>query len=65
MTERIYAEHANGYSGVLYGKSSMSIYYEGREILHSGSRTPQTYAQLMDALETMPELMEMLRRENP
>jgi len=54
-------EHPNGFKAVLYGKRSMSIYTpEGRECLHTGSRSPQTEEQVMECLEEMPELLETL-----
>ena len=60
----IKCEHPNGYSGVLYGKSSMAIYdKDGHECLHTCSRTPQTEAELYEVLETMPETMEIIARE--
>ena len=57
----ITATHPNGYSGVLYGKSSMIIRdVNGHEVLHTGSRTPQTEAELYEVLEGMPKLFDML-----
>ena len=57
MANRIY-EHPNGYTAVLYGKSSMSINDpDGNEVLHTGFRTPNTKEEVMDVLEGMPEFM--------
>lgn len=57
----IKVEHPNGYTGVLYGKSSMSIKdQEGREVLHTGSRNINTEAELYQHLEEFPEFMKML-----
>lgn len=57
----IKVEHPNGYMGVLYGKSSMSIYdKDGHECLHTGSRTPQTKTELYEVLEEMPRTMEII-----
>lgn len=51
----------NGYRGVLYGKSSMSIYGpNGREVIHTGHRTPNTLEELTKQVDSMPEFMEML-----
>lgn len=59
----IKAEHPNGYMGILYGESSMSIYDEdGHEILHTGSRNIDTKAELYELLEGMPNLKEMCRQ---
>jgi hypothetical protein len=53
----------NGYSGRLYGKSSMSIYNpEGDLVLHTGSRKPQTLEELKDAVDNFPTFFEMLRK---
>lgn len=57
----IKAEHPNGYMGILYGESSMSIYDEnGHEILHTGSRNIDTEAELYELLEGMPEFVEIM-----
>jgi hypothetical protein len=51
----------NGYTGVLYGKSSMIIYdADGKEVLHTGSRTPNTLEELKEVVEKMPKLMREL-----
>jgi hypothetical protein len=53
----------NGYSGRLYGKSSMSIYNpQGEEVLHTGSRTPQTYGELKSLVDDYPDFERMLLR---
>ena len=53
----------NGFRGVMYGKSSLSIYYpDGMEALHTGERTPQTLSELMHIVDEMPDFMEMLAR---
>ena len=50
--------HGNGYSGVLYGESSLSIYgLDGKEVLHTGSRNINTEQELYDILGMMPKLM--------
>lgn len=57
----IKVEHPNGYLGVLYGESSMSIYdKDGHEVLHTSSRTPQTEQDLYQILDGMPELLKAL-----
>lgn len=59
----IKVEHPNGYLGILYGESSMSIYDEnGHECLHTGSRKVQTETELYELLEGMPNLKEMCRQ---
>ena len=50
-----------GYRGVLYGKSSMSIYGpDGKEVLHTGSRTPNTLEELKEVVDKMQEFVKML-----
>lgn len=57
----IKVEHPNGYMGILYGKSSMSIYDEdGHEILHTGIRNINTKAELYELLEGMPKFVEIM-----
>ena len=57
----IKVEHPNGYMGVLYGKSSMSIYdKDGHECLHTGSRTPNTEEELYEVLGNMPKFEQMV-----
>lgn len=60
MSERIEYRSENGYRGVLYGKSSMSIKdKDDNEVLHTGFRSVNTLEELKEAVETMPKLMEM------
>ena len=59
----IKVEHPNGYSGVLYGRGSMTIYdKDGNEVLHTWARNAQTRQDLYEELETMPEFLELLRK---
>lgn len=51
----------NGYSGVLYGTSSMTVFNpEGKAVLHTGNRNVQTFDELKVLVDTMPEFMEKL-----
>jgi len=53
--------HGNGYSGVLYGESSLSVYNpEGKEVLHTGTRNVNTEQEVLDLLDAMPTMMEIL-----
>lgn len=53
----------NGYSGRLYGKSSMSIYNpQGEEVLHTSCRALQTLEELKEAVDTFPTFFVMLRK---
>jgi len=59
--ERLEYTSANGYSGILYGKSSMAIVNpEGKEVMHTGHRTPNTFEELKEIVDTMPEFIEKL-----
>lgn len=60
--EIIEVTHENGYSGKLYGKSSMSIFHDGKEVLHTGFRAINTETELYEQLSKMPQFMEMLGR---
>lgn len=57
---KIMVEHENGYYGCLYGKSSMSIYKDSKEVLHTGSRSISTADELYEILSEMPSFMEKL-----
>lgn len=52
--------HKNGFSAILYGKSSMSILKNGREVLHTGSRAINTEKEVMELLEKQPGFMELM-----
>lgn len=56
MRETKIVKHPNGYTGVLYGKSSLSVRFNGREVLHTGSRNVDTSEVLYELLERMPEI---------
>lgn len=54
---------SNGYRGVLYGTSSMSIYDStGTEVLHTGSRVVNNLEELKTVVEQMPELSMQLEK---
>ena len=59
-TTRVY-KSSNGYEGILYGKSSFSVFdSDGNEILHTGARSFNTYSELVDTIERMPEILDLL-----
>lgn len=60
MENEIKVEHPNGYSGILYGKKSMVIFHNNKEVLHTGFRNINTREELYQNLEKMPEFMKML-----
>lgn len=54
----------NGYKGVLYGKSSFSIYdRDGKKIFHTGSRTINTYEELIKEVEDFPDFLKILKTQ--
>ena len=63
MGEVIKYTSENGYTGVLYGKSSMSIYDpEGHECLHTGFRNINAYEELVETVNEQPEFMKALEK---
>lgn len=53
-------KHINGYSAVLYGKSSMRVYFGEKEVLHTGFRNVNTENEVMKLLENMPDFMRII-----
>lgn len=63
MSNTIKYTSDNGYTGVLYGKSSMVIYKpDGTESMHTGSRSINTYEELVKVVDKHPKFIEMLRK---
>lgn len=59
-----YVSERNGYSGVLYGRSSMSIYdQQGHEVIHTGFRAGNTLEYLKVVVDTADKLRAMLNGE--
>lgn len=52
--------HPNGYSARLYGKSSMVVMFEGKEISHTGFRAANTKEEVMEVLDIYPTIMQVL-----
>lgn len=56
----------NGYTGVLYGRSSLAIYNkDGKEVMHTGFRNINTYEELVEEVESFPEFMKLLNEAAP
>lgn len=53
--------HPNGYSAKLYGETSLSIFFEGKEVLHTGFRNVNTEEEVMKLLENYPEATYFLK----
>lgn len=63
MSDTIKYTSDNGYTGVLYGKSSMIIYKpDGTESMHTGSRNINTYEELVRIVDKHPKFREMLKK---
>ncbi len=61
MNETIKYTSENGYTGVLYGERSLSIFGEdGKEVMHTGSRGINTYDELVECVEGFPEFYKKL-----
>lgn len=58
----IVVKHPNGYEGTLYGKRSLSISKDGREVFHTGFRSVETEEELYELLEDIPEFFKVLER---
>ena len=51
----------NGYTGVMYGNSSLVILDEnGKEVFHTGSRTCNNYEELVEQVDTFSEFHNMI-----
>ena len=65
MDEVIEYKSENGYTGKLYGKSSLSIYNSiGREVMHTCFRTINTLEELKQEVEEFPEFLRVLSNKN-
>jgi len=54
---------SNGYSGTLFGKSSLIVYdLESVICFHTGSRKINTYEELVDFIEGYPDFEAKLER---
>lgn len=61
MADVIKYTSPNGYTGILYGKSSFKILDEqGHMVFHTGYRAINTEAGLVEQVESFPKLLELL-----
>ena len=64
MRDAIKYTSENGYTGVLYGKSSLAIYNsDGKMTLHTGFRNIHTYDELVTMVDKYPEFLDALMNE--
>ncbi len=53
-------ESKNGYMGLLYGESSLSVFNsDGEEVFHTGFRTIDTLEELVATIERFPDFNEL------
>ncbi len=63
IIEKEYTNPETGYKGVMYGKSSLSVFDKnGKEVMHTGSRKINTYNELVHFVDTFNEFLKMLAR---
>ena len=56
----------NGYTGVMYSKSSFIVYNpDNEEVFHTGFRTFDTFEELREQVDTFPEFYDMLIKYYP
>lgn len=59
----IIVKHPNGYSGMMYGESSLTVFDSHmRKVLHTGSRNVKTAEELYTTLELMPGFMSLIEK---
>lgn len=58
--EAILYTSKNGYTGILYGKGSLSIKKGDKEVMHTGFRNINTYEELVECVENCPKFFESL-----
>lgn len=63
MSKNISYTHPNGYTGLLYGKSSLVVQNsEGRDVFHTGFRNINTLDELKGWLDDFPQFVGLLER---
>ena len=61
MSNTIKYTSKNGYTGILYGEKSLAVFdKKGRERMHTGFRTINTYDELVEFVEEFPDFMKLL-----
>ena len=51
----------NGYTGILYGESSLAVFKpDGTQSLHTGRRNIETYEELVKLVDDHPNLLKIL-----
>lgn len=58
--ENIIMEHPNGYTGCIYGKSSLVVTKDDKKVFHTASRTVNTADELFEFLEKFDETLKDL-----
>lgn len=61
MDKTIKYTSPNGYTGIMYGLSSMAIFdKDGKEAMHTGFRSMNTKEELKEFVDKFPEFLAML-----
>lgn len=61
MNKKMKYTSKNGYTGVMYGNSSLVILDEnGKEVFHTGSRNCNTYEELIEQVDTFSVFYNMI-----
>lgn len=63
MNKKIKYTSKNGYTGVMYGKSSLVILdRNGKEVFHTGFRNCNTYEELIELIEKVDTFLSKLEK---
>lgn len=64
MSDFIEYRSTNGYTGRMYGKSSLSIYEtsSGKEVFHTGFRRCNNLKELRKQVDEFPKLLDAISR---
>lgn len=64
MNDFIEYKSTNGYTGRMYGKSSLSIFEteSGKEVFHTGFRRCNNLKELLNQVEEFPKFLDAIRR---
>ena len=62
MVGTIKYKHENGFTGVLYGESSLAIYDKNnKKVMHTGFRNINTKEELIELLDKYPDFYNKLK----
>lgn len=58
-----YTSEQSGYTGILYGNSSLSVYKGEHEVLHTGRRNINTEEELVKFVDEFDDFLKVLMDE--